>query len=102
MNDIGNVPFLSKAICHEYDLRYDIQSLTFFDKEEVVSKYYQDKSSNYYFIKRNHLNKFLKKHGLSLVWREFIYKYGEFGLNEKKGLKPSYNEIMSITTYKQP
>lgn len=102
MNDIGNVPFLAKAICDEFNLRYDIQSLTFFDRDEAVTKYYRDKSSNYYFIKGNHLNQFLKKNKLSLVWMEIIYKYGDFGLKNTKGLDPSFNEIMSIIAYKLP
>jgi len=102
MNDIGNVPFLVKVICDEYDLRYDIQSLTFYNKDEAVTKYYRDKSASYYFIKENHLNQFLKKNKLSLAWVENIYKYGDFGLKKTKELNPSYNEIKSITTYKQP
>ena len=99
MNDIGNVPFLAKAICDEYDLMYDIQSLTFFDKDEAVTKYYHDKSSHYYYIEGSHLNQFMKKYKLSFFWIEIVYKYGDFGLKTTKGLDPSFNEIRSITAY---
>jgi len=99
MNDIGNVPFLSKAICDEFDLSYDIRSLSFFDHDGPVTKYYHDRSSHFYFLKEDHLQKFLENNNLSLIWGEFIYKYGDFGMEKTKNLNPSYSETKSFTPY---
>jgi len=93
MNDIGNVPFLTKAICDEFNLKYDIKSFTFFDKGEACTKYYHDNFSHYYFIKEKYIREFLKKNNLSLMWYEFVYKYGDFGSKNKRQLDPSTNRF---------
>ena len=100
MNDLGNVPFLSKFICDEYNLKYDLNTLTFFDKDEAVTRYNHDTSSHYYFINKSHLDRFLKKYNLSLAWLEFVRKDGDYGYENTKGLEPSFNDIESITIYK--
>lgn len=89
MNNIGSVPFLIKAICDEFNLKYDIESFTFFDKGEACTKYYHDNFSHYYFIKEKYIREFLKKNNLSLIWCEFGSKYGEFSLERKRQLEPS-------------
>lgn len=95
MNNIGNVPFLTKAICDEFNLKYNIESFTFFDKSEVCTKYYHDNFSHYYFIKEKHIREFLRKNNLALIWCEFGYKCGEFGLKNKRRLDPSTNRFRS-------
>lgn len=100
MNDIGNIPFLSKAICDEFNLKYDIESFTFFDNGEACTKYYHDNFSHYYFIKEKYIKKFLKKNNLSLVWCEYGYKYGDFGSKSKRNLKPATNRFRSAKIFK--
>jgi len=93
MNDIGNVPFLNKTICDEFNLKYDIESFAFFDKDEVCTKYYHDNFSHYYFIKEKYIKDFLKKNNLSLVWCEFVHKYGDLDLENKRQLDPATSRI---------
>ncbi len=95
MNDIGNVPFLTKAICDEFKLKYDIESFTFFDKREACTKYYYGNFSHYLFIKEKYIKKLLKKNNLSLIWCEFGYKYGNFGSRNKRQLDPSTSRFRS-------
>ena len=95
MNNIDNVPFLAKAICDEFNLKYDIESFTFFDNGEACTKYYHDNFSHYYFIKERYIKEFLKKNNIVLIWCEFGYKYGDFGSKNKRKLEPSTNRFRS-------
>ena len=99
MNDIGNVPFLTKAICDEFNLKYNIETFTFFDKSEACTKYYRDNFSHYYFIKEKYIREFLRKNNLSLIWCEFGYKYGDFGSKNKRQLDPSTNRFRTAKIY---
>ncbi len=97
MNDIGNQPFIRKEICDEFNFRYDIQKMAFFDNEQVVTAYYHDKSSYFYYINEDNLSKFLEKYELCLVWHEAVYKYGDFGIGTKKDLDPSFKRSWLVT-----
>ncbi len=95
MNDIGDVPFLTKAICDEFKLKYDIDSFTCFDNSEACTKYYYDNFSHYYFVKEKYIREFLRKNALELIWWEFGFKYGDFGEENKRKLEPSTNRFRS-------
>lgn len=99
MNDIGNVPFLTKSICDEFNLKYDIESFTFFDNGEACTKYYHDNFSHYFFIKEKHIREFLNKNNLSLIWCEFGYKYGDWGSKNKRQLDSSTNRFRTAKIY---
>jgi len=99
MNDIGNVPFLTKSICDEFNLKYDIESFTFFDNGEACTKYYHDNFSHYFFIKEKHIREFLNKNNLSLIWCEFGYKYGDLGSRNKRQLDSSTNRFRTAKIY---
>ena len=99
MNDMGNIPFLTRAICDEFNLKYDIESFAFFDKDEACTKYFHDNFSHYYFIEEKHIRKFLKKNNLSLIWCEFGYKHGDFRSKNKRQLDPETNRFRSVKMF---
>ena len=95
MNDVGNIPFISRAICDQFSLRYDIESFTFYDNDDAVTKYFHDNFSHYFFIEEEHIRIFLNKNNLLLIWCEFGYKYGDFGSKNERQLDPSTNRFRS-------
>ena len=100
MNNIENIPFLSKIICDEFKLKYDIESFAFFDDDVAVTKFYHDKFSHYLFIEENHIRDFLKKNNLSLIWSEFGNKYSNLGSKNKKHLETLNNRFSSAEILK--
>jgi len=96
MNNIGNIPFLSQAICAEFGLLYNSESFSFHSKtNEMVTRYFNDSTSHYFFIRKDYICQFLQKYDLTLIWCESGYKYGDFGLEKKKKLDPSTSEFRS-------
>lgn len=96
MNDIGNVPFLSKVICTEFDLKYNINSFSFYtNKGEMVARFFNDSTSHYFFMRKDCICRFLQKYNLSFIWYEFGHRYGDFGLEGKKELDPAMQRFQS-------
>jgi len=96
MNNIGSIPFLSKIICSEFDLRYDINSFSFYTSEgEIITRFFNDSTSHYFFIRKDFICQFLQKRGLSFIWCEFGYKCGDFGMKNEKRLDSSIQHFRS-------
>ncbi|RZT95919.1 hypothetical protein EV201_0547 [Ancylomarina subtilis] len=95
-----NFVFLDSMIAKKMELDFKIEELSHIDKnEKPVTKYYKTNNSEFLFIERTVLDKYLKENNHDLIWNKFIAKYGEFGIHQDKKLDPSYKDTKSITIY---
>lgn len=87
-------PFLDREIALFLNLYFNPADLSYYFEKEKVTRYIWAEGSNFYFIKKSYLQKYLLDNNLQLVHHKYITKYGELGTphNEKK-LSPSYKDI---------
>jgi hypothetical protein len=82
------------------ELDFKIEELSHIDKDgKSITKHYKTDNSEFLFIERKVLDKYLKENNRDLIWNKFIAKYGEFGVHQDNKLDPSYKNTKSITFY---
>ncbi len=92
--------FMNSMIANKMELDFNVEELSYFDKNgNVVTKHYKTDNSEFLFIERENLEKFLTENNSDLIWNKFIAKHGEFGINQDKKLDPSYKGTKSIDFY---
>lgn len=96
MNNIGNVPVISKEIFTELGLAFDVKEQSCRTMTgELVIQLVRDDYSKFLYIKKDLLLDYLKKHGLSLVWHEYGTKNGGFKQGDQK-LDPAYKDFRYV------
>jgi hypothetical protein len=99
MNDIGNVPIISKEIFTELGLTFNVKEQSCRTMTgELAVQLIRDEYSKYLYIRKDFLLDYLERHGLSLVWYEYGTRNGGFKLQDDKKLDPPYIDFRSITT----
>ncbi len=95
-NDIGNVPFVNKKLALECNLNFDVPNMSYHTSTgQLATKLLWDDYSKFLFIRKDILEQFLKRHGLTLLWIEQSQNYGDFG-TYKSDLKPSYKNFFYV------
>lgn len=92
--------FLVSMIANKMGLDFNMEELSHIDKNgKAITKHYKTDNSEFLFIDRIVLEKYLEENNLDLLWNKFIAKYGEFGIHQDKKLDPSYQDTKSIIFY---
>ena len=96
MNNIGNVPAVSKEIFTELKLIFNskeqsCRTLT----GELAVQLIRDDYSKYLYIRKDLLLDYIKKQGLSLTWYEYGTRNGGFKQGDQK-LDPSYKDFRYV------
>lgn len=95
-----NFVFLDSMIANKMKLDFNIEELSHTDKNgRAITKHYKTDNSEFLFIERKVLEKYLKENNRDLIWNKFIAKYGEFGVYQDKKLDPSYKDTKTIDFY---
>ena len=82
------------------ELDFKVDELSHINKNgKFITKYYKIDNSEFLFIDRQVLEKYLNDNSLDLVWNKFIAKYGEFGVHQDNKLDPSYKDSKTIDFY---
>ena len=94
--------FLDSMIANKMELDFKIEELSHIDKNgKIITNYYKTDNSEFLFIDRQVLEKYLGDNNLDLIWNKFIAKYGEFGVHQDKKLDPSYKDSKVIDFYSE-
>ncbi|SFF60840.1 NACHT domain-containing protein [Sunxiuqinia elliptica] len=92
--------FLDSIIANKMELVFNVDELSHINKNgKFITKYYKTDNSEFLFIDRQVLEKYMSDNSLDLVWNKFIAKYGEFGVYQDNKLDPSYKDTKSIDFY---
>ena len=91
-----NFPFLDNGVALYLKLWFNPSNLSYYSGKEKVTKFLSANGSQFYFIKKVYLKKYLSENNLQTVHHKLITKYGELGKPDKeRELNPSYNDIQS-------
>ncbi|MDP4209684.1 MAG: hypothetical protein Q8928_12800 [Bacteroidota bacterium] len=92
--------FLDSVVANKMELDFNIEGLSHIDKNgKLITKYYKTDNSEFLFIDRQILEKYLGDNNLDLIWNKFITKYGEFGVHKDHKLDPTFKDTKSIDFY---
>lgn len=92
--------FLDSVIANKMELDFKVDELSYINQNgKFITKYYKIDNSEFLFIDRQALEKYLSDNNLDLIWNKFIAKYGEFGVHHDKKLNPSYKDTRTIDFY---
>ncbi|GHU98883.1 hypothetical protein FACS1894159_02050 [Bacteroidia bacterium] len=92
-------PFLDREVAISLKLWFNPIDLSFYYEREKVTKYIGANGSQFYFIKKSYLQKYLSENHLQIVHHKYIIKYGELGTpDNERNLNPSYKGIITNKT----
>lgn len=87
-------PFLNKEIPLYLNLDFNPLDLSFYFGNEKVTKYIWAYGSQFYFIKKKYIKKYLDENELRILHHKFIAKYGDFGSSSRESIyDPSYKDV---------
>lgn len=94
--------FLNPLISREIKANFDVDLLGFKGPDgKEVTKMYKTDNSEFIFIDRDVLNKYLKDSSSDLMWFKQIRKFGEYGVYGENKLDPSFTDTEVIDIYSE-
>jgi hypothetical protein len=90
-------PFLSREIALWLELQFNPVDLSYYHKNEKVTKYIWCDNSKFYFIKKEFLKHYLNNYNFQILHRKFITKYNNLEVLEQEETEPSnppYKDIV--------
>jgi hypothetical protein len=98
INDIGNVPVVSKEIFTELNLTFNVKEQSCRTMTgELAVQLIRDDYSKFLYIRRDFLLDYLERNGFSLVWYEYGTRNGGFKSGDQK-LDPAYIDFRNTMT----